>query len=240
MQQTETVIDLQQLRFRWCDNQPWTIDIDSLQVKQGERVFIKGPSGSGKTTLLNLLAGVLTPRQGHCRILGQQLAQMKASQRDAFRADHIGFVFQQFNLLPYLSVIDNVTLALQFSSRRRDRVTHPEQEAVRLLDQLDMAEPQLLAQPVAELSVGQQQRVAVARALIGNPEILIADEPTSSLDADRREAFISLLRQECEQCHSTLIFVSHDQSLQQYFDRSIDLREINGAALSQSFSEAAQ
>ena len=229
-QSSETVINLQQLGFRWRQSEPWTIDIDRLQIERGERVFIKGPSGSGKTTLLSLLAGVLTPQQGSCQLLGQDLTSMKPSQRDAFRADHIGFIFQQFNLLPYLSVIDNVTLALQFSKRRRLKVSDPVEEAIRILEHLDMADESLLQRPVAELSVGQQQRVAAARALIGMPEILIADEPTSALDADRREAFIKLLQQECEQSQTTLVFVSHEQSLQTYFDRHIELADINHAS----------
>ena len=229
MQNGQTVIDIAQLQYGWRDNLPLVLNIDRLSIQRGERVFIKGASGSGKTTLLSLLAGVLSPRQGQLQVLGQDLPQMKPSARDSFRADHIGFVFQMFNLLPYLSVLENVTLPLLFSHNRRQRLTDPETEARRLLDHLDLSDPNLLARPVAELSVGQQQRVAAARALIGSPEILIADEPTSALDADRREAFIQLLINECNSSNITLIFVSHDQSLQRYFDRSISLGDINRA-----------
>ena len=234
MNQQQHIIDIHKLRFRWRKDAPLVLDIDSLQIVPGERLFIKGPSGSGKSTLLSLLAGVLTPQQGELRVLGHSLPALKGAARDAFRADHIGFIFQMFNLLPYLSVLENVTLPLHFSARRRNRVKHPQEEAMRLLAHLDLAGPELLARPVTELSVGQQQRVAAARALIGSPELLIADEPTSALDADRREAFIQLLLNECNAAGTTLVFVSHDNSLQGYFDRSIALDDINHAATAQA------
>ena len=229
MQDSQTVIDIRQLQFSWRSDLPLVLDIDTLRIQRGERVFIKGASGSGKTTLLSLLAGVLNPRQGQLQVLGKNLPQMQAAARDRFRADHIGFVFQMFNLLPYLSVLENVTLPLHFSARRRQRIKHPMNEARRLLSHLDLNDPTLLARPVAELSVGQQQRVAAARALIGSPELLIADEPTSALDADRREAFIRLLINECNDSNTTLLFVSHDQALQQHFDHTLSLGEINRA-----------
>lgn len=229
MQERKHVIDISRLQFRWREGLPLVLDIDELHIQRGERVFIKGASGSGKSTLLSLMAGVLSPQQGRLSILDNELTQMKGAQRDAFRADHIGFVFQMFNLLPYLSVIDNVTLPLHFSKRRKQKVPQAEQEAERLLAHLDLTGPEILSRPVSELSVGQQQRVAAARALIGGPEILIADEPTSALDADRRESFIKLLLTECDTSDITLIFVSHDEALQNHFDRSLSLGDINHA-----------
>ena len=187
-----SVITINDLRFRWSQKTPIVIDIEALQIHQGERVFIAGPSGSGKSTLLSLLAGVVTPQQGQVAVLGQRVDQFNSVKRDHFRSDHIGFIFQMFNLIPYLSVVENVTLPCQFSTRRRthvlNRASSLKEEALRLLAHLDMADQELLNRPVTDLSVGQQQRVAAARALIGAPEIVIADEPTSSLDADRREA----------------------------------------------------
>ena len=160
---------------------------------------------------------------------------MSSVHRDHFRSDHIGFIFQMFNLIPYLSVIENVTLPCRFSDKRKHKVLAGadslEQEAIRLLEHLDMAHDDLLHKPVNELSVGQQQRVAAARALIGSPELVIADEPTSSLDAERREAFIELLFRECESAGSTLVFVSHDNSLLAPFDRTIEFAEVNQTEL---------
>lgn len=235
------VIELSNLRFSWSPASPAVIDIESLRIEEGERVFLRGPSGSGKSTLLSLLAGVTVPREGTIRVLGQDIGKLNGAARDRFRADHIGFIFQMFNLIPYLSVLENVCLPCGFSVRRRERAsgagTGVEAEAIRLLDHLDMADDALLHRPVTELSVGQQQRVAAARALIGMPELVIADEPTSSLDEDRRSAFLDLLFRECGQRNATLIFVSHDASLGSRFDRVLPLGEINrpsGAASARS------
>ena len=223
-------IQIKQLEFSWKTNCPLTLDIKQLDIKRGERIFIKGASGSGKSTLLSLVGGVLVPQQGNIEILGKSINMLKGTDRDAFRADHIGFIFQMFNLLPYLSVIDNITLPLHFSSQRKQRVLQNsslDEEAMRLLSHLDLTDKHLLSRPVNELSVGQQQRVAAARAMIGSPEIVIADEPTSSLDTDRRDAFIDLLVNECDASNSTLVFVSHDKTLESHFDRSISLNDIN-------------
>jgi putative ABC transport system ATP-binding protein len=230
---TEPVVELSGVRFAWSGAAPVVIDIELLSVAPGERVFLRGPSGSGKSTLLSLLAGVVTPTQGRVRVLGRDLGTLGGAARDRFRADHIGFIFQMFNLIPYLSVVENVCLPCGFSSRRGGRAVRAtgsvETEALRLLKHLDMADAGLLRRPVTELSVGQQQRVAAARALIGAPELVIADEPTSSLDADRRAAFLDLLFRECAREQAALIFVSHDASLAPRFDRAIQFGDINRA-----------
>lgn len=227
------IIDVNDLEFRWQPNAPTVLSIDTLQIAQGECLFIKGPSGSGKSTLLSLLAGVTTAAVGTVRVMDEALERFSSVQRDHFRADHIGYIFQMFNLIPYLSVVDNVVLPCRFSARRRanaiKRGKGLEAEARRLLQHLDMDQPELHRRAVTTLSVGQQQRVAAARALMGSPELLIADEPTSSLDADRRELFVKLLFSECREAGATLVFVSHDASLEHLFDRTIDLAAINGA-----------
>lgn len=232
-EETEDVINISDLRFSWLNSEAPVLDIGDLRVGRGERVFVEGPSGSGKSTLLSLLAGVVTPQQGAVSVLSQRIETLSSASRDRFRADHIGFIFQMFNLIPYLSVIENVTLPCRFSKKRRENAkrlsANLETEALRLLTHLDMSDPNLIKRSVTELSVGQQQRVAAARALIGGPEILIADEPTSSLDVTAREAFIRLLFEECEKAQSTLIFVSHDTSLAPLFDQVIRLPEINRA-----------
>ena len=229
----EPIVELSNVRFSWAATAPMVVDIESLRVANAERIFLRGPSGSGQSTLLSLLAGVVAPREGTVRVLGQDLGRLGSAARDSFRADHIGFIFQMFNLIPYLSVVENVCLPCGFSARRRLRATRAgnsvEAEAVRLLGHLDMADAGVLRRPVTDLSVGQQQRVAAARALIGAPELLIADEPTSSLDADRRSAFLGLLFRECERERTTLIFVSHDATLAPQFDREIAFEGINRA-----------
>jgi putative ABC transport system ATP-binding protein len=228
------VIDVTDLEFRWQATTPIVLSIDALQVTPGECLFIKGPSGSGKSTLLSLLAGVTTTTTGSVRVMDQALEQLGSIERDHFRADHIGYIFQMFNLIPYLSMVDNVLLPCRFSAERRAKAMARggtlETEARRLLRDLDLDHPDLHRRAVTGLSVGQQQRVAAARALMGAPEVLIADEPTSSLDADRRELFVKLLFSECHEMGATLIFVSHDASLEHLFDRTIDLAAVNRAA----------
>ena len=225
------VIKISDLHFAWKKQAQPVLDIESLQVNEGERVFLRGPSGSGKSTLLSLLAAVTAPQSGDLKVLGQDLKKLGHAKRDQFRADHIGFIFQMFNLIPYLSVVENVTLPCRFSRKRKHKVLAQsdslEQEAIRLLGHLDMAHDDVLHKPVNELSVGQQQRVAAARALMGAPELVIADEPTSSLDADRRAAFIDLLFRECDSANATLIFVSHDNSLQSPFGCTIEFNQLN-------------
>jgi putative ABC transport system ATP-binding protein len=169
---------------------------------------------------------VVLPQRGSLRVLGTEVPRLAGAARDAFRADHFGIIFQMFNLVPYLSVIENVTLPCRFSARRRRQVEArggAEREARRLLEDLDLAVEAQAPGAVARLSVGQQQRVAAARALIGRPEIVLADEPTSALDADRREAFLRLLFRECDAERATLLFVSHDRSLKGLFDWSLAL-----------------
>lgn len=230
----QPAVEIRDLAFRWTESGPLVLQLDHLRIERGERVFVAGPSGSGKTTLLNLMAGVAVPGQGSLRVLGRSLETVSGAQRDHFRADHIGYIFQMFNLIPYLSVLENVQLPCHFSRVRRARVRRrsgtPTAEALRLLSQLDMAADGCPDRPVSTLSVGQQQRVAAARALMGAPELLIADEPTSSLDADRRAAFIQLLFQECADSGSTLVFVSHDTALASLFDRTLSLAALNRAA----------
>ena len=226
-------IRLTEVCFRWRAGQPLVLDIPHLEVFQGERVFIKGPSGSGKTTLLNLLGGVSVPEAGKVIVLDSDLAELSGPRRDAFRADHIGFIFQMFNLVPYLSLVENVALPCRFSAARLERAIQAsgslEGEARRLLTAMELDPDALGSRPVTELSVGQQQRVAAARSLIGAPQIVIADEPTSALDSDTRHAFLELLFAEVKAAEATLLFVSHDASLQDGFDRPLALAEINRA-----------
>lgn len=230
---SEPVVEISGLRFAWPGTDAVVLDIEALRIERGERVFLHGPSGSGKSTLLSLLAGVLVPTAGEIRVLGRNLGALGGAARDRFRADHVGFVFQQFNLIPYLTVIENVCLPCGFSASRRGRACGERpvrREAMRLLAQLGMSGDDLAQRGATALSVGQQQRVAAARALIGSPELVIADEPTSALDAARRADFVALLFAECRRAGATLVFVSHDASLQASFDRSLPLATINRAA----------
>ena len=162
-----TIVALSDLVYHWPGASKPLLNIRSLQVEKGQRVFIQGPSGSGKSTLLGVMAGIATPQADRITVLGNRLDQMNGAERDRFRADHLGVIFQMFNLIPYLSVVENVTLPCRFSPHRSARATRKgdiESEAMRLLRRLGMSDPALLRRPVTELSVGQQQRVAAARA----------------------------------------------------------------------------
>ena len=236
------VIELRDLRFAWPGSATDCVAIDALSIAAGRTVFVHGPSGGGKSTLLGLLAGVLLPHAGSVSLLGTRWSDLSGARRDAFRADHVGYIFQQFNLLPYLSVQDNVLLPCRFSALRRERAAQdagsPVGAARDLLQRVGLAES-LWTRPAAQLSVGQQQRVAAARALIGRPEVVIADEPTSALDAALRDSFMDLLLGACHASGGTLVFVSHDERLAARFDERLSLSAINRASSSVLAGDAA-
>ncbi len=229
---TAPLLNLHQLGFAW-PGQADLLDIPAFTLERNQSLFLKGPSGSGKTTLLGLIGGVQKAQRGTVQLLGTDLAALSAGARDRFRVDHTGYIFQQFNLLPFLSVAENVGLPCNFSKARAERARQRHgsvaQATASLLAHLGLPK-ELHARRAEALSIGQQQRVAAARALIGQPELVIADEPTSALDADSREAFLHLLFAECREAGSSLLFVSHDQSLAPLFDRSLSLADLNRAA----------
>ena len=221
----EETIRLDSLRFYWSRVADFKIYIPKLEIGRGEKVLLLGESGSGKTTLLSLICGFLTPVSGDIVLNEQKLNDLKANKKDQFRSDNIGIIFQQFNLLPYANVIDNITLPLYFSKNRDSRVTNHREAALNLCRSLQLSES-TIAMQANKLSVGQQQRVAVARALIGNPSLIIADEPTSSLDASTQKKFLDLMFRQIEEHKSTLLMVSHDSSISNYFDRTINIKDI--------------
>lgn len=235
----QPIVRVNGLGFRWPGSDTDVLSIDEFSVDVGEHLFVMGPSGSGKSTLLGLLTGIHLPQRGEIEVCGHKMKGLSGVKRDSFRADYMGYIFQIFNLIPYLSVIENVILPCRFSALKRKRISEKvgagqaslKQEALRLLKKLNLADPTILAKPVVELSVGQQQRVAAARALMGSPELIIADEPTSALDADHRERFLNLLFEECDRIGATLIFVSHDPGLAPLFHRTLHLHDINRASV---------
>jgi putative ABC transport system ATP-binding protein len=224
-------IRLEGARFAWKRQDTFALAIDNLEILEGRKVLLVGPSGSGKSTLLGLVGGTLVAQDGSVNVLGQALERMGGPARDRFRAEHIGVIFQMFNLVPYLGVIDNVLLPMSFAAGRRERVENTQGgargEAVRLLEALGLDAETIARGRSTDLSVGQQQRVAAARALIGSPEIVIADEPTSALDRDRQEKFLKLLFAEVQRARATLVMVSHEPRFAAAFDQTIDLEALN-------------
>lgn len=221
-------IELTNISFHYPKQPDKTVlNIPSWSVPTGKQVFVHGPSGGGKSTFLNLLSGLIQPTEGHIDILGQRLSQMNSRRRDNFRANHIGYVFQQFNLIPYLNAIDNTRLANKFAQQKHKSVSND--EIKHLLQSLNISENDW-HNPVRNLSIGQQQRVAIARALVNKPQLLIADEPTSSLDSANRDTFMALLVSIVAANGITCVFVSHDLSLSQYFNKIESLSDINHGA----------
>ena len=213
------------VEFRYSSTTPNVLTIPAMSIESGEKVFLFGPSGSGKTTLLGLIGGLMLPSKGAITVLGKVTSTMGNGARDSFRAQEIGFIFQVFNLVSYLSVIDNVTLPCKFGRRTSAGFESADKEAQYLLEQLGIGNT--IGQKISDLSIGQQQRVAAARSLIGSPGIIIADEPTSALDADARTGFLNVLFAQAKREGSSLLFVSHDRSIASNFDRSIALSSVN-------------
>jgi putative ABC transport system ATP-binding protein len=222
------IVQMSGVSFGWGNRGGFRLAIDTIAIPAGERLLLIGPSGGGKSTFLSLLAGIVAPQAGSIVIAGTDITRLSGAARDRFRAEHFGIIFQMFNLLPYGSVLDNVLLPLSFSARRRERAAgtgRAESEARRLLDKLGI-EASLIRAPAASLSVGQQQRVAAARALIGAPPIIVADEPTSALDRNHQDAFLALLFDSVAETGATLVMVSHDETLAPRFDRVVALDDI--------------
>ena len=218
-------IRLKSVKFNWSKRNDFKIFVPELKIYDGEKILLLGESGSGKTTLLSLICGFLSPLSGDIFLNQNNIIDLSASKRDQYRSDHIGIIFQQFNLLPYANVIDNITLPLYFSKDRAIKAQNQKQAAINLCKSLRLPD-NVKDKKASQLSVGQQQRVAVARALIGNPQLIIADEPTSSLDTEAQQIFLNLMFSQIEKNNSTLLMVSHDQSLSSNFDRTINIHDI--------------
>ncbi len=221
------MLDVAGLRFRYGDT-GFALRVDELRADAGEAVALVGPSGSGKTTLLHLVAGILTPDAGHVRVGGQELADLGDAARRAFRLARIGLVFQEFELLEYLSVLDNVLLPNRLlsglasgpASRRLGGAAR--ERARTLAERLGIGDK--LARRPAQLSQGERQRAAVCRALVTRPPLLLADEPTGNLDPINKERVLDALLALAAEEQTTLLMVTHDRELLRRFERVVDLR----------------
>ena len=217
-------LEVDGLRFRYGDAAAWVIDVRRLAIKRGEHVLLTGRSGSGKSTLLQLIAGLIDPGEGRVSVSGQDVHQLRGAARDAFRGAHVGMIFQTFNLLQGFTAIENVQVAMMFSSipPREHRA-----KAAALLERLGIERPFAF---VEDLSVGQQQRVAVARAVACEPAVVLADEPTASLDPENAAGAMDLIQQVCRERNAALLCVSHDPSMAARFPRVESLDQLAIAA----------
>jgi putative ABC transport system ATP-binding protein len=210
------ILTIKNLHFHYPDHS-FELKLPQLSLKEHSRCFLYGPSGVGKSTLLSLVAGILTPQSGQILIEGQDITQLSPAQRDRFRGQHFGLIFQSFNLIPYLSVEDNISLPIRVCQRGNLS------QVQTLIEQLNLTDIRhRLAQ---NLSLGQQQRVAQARALLGNPKLVIADEPTSSLDEKNAREFMRLLLQQQKEKGLALLFVSHDRRLEEHFEQILSVED---------------
>ena len=223
MTDKKPILHLKDARYHWSGRASFALEIAEFSVQPAETVLLLGESGSGKSTLLSLICGTVTAQSGVVEVGGTDLAKMSAAGRDRFRAEQIGVIFQQFNLLPFGSVLDNIMLPLRFAPNRRARVG--ETEAETLIENLGLP-AELIRARAGTLSVGQQQRVAAARALIGHPPLIIADEPTSALDAATQVTFLDLLFSQSRANGTALLMVSHDARLANHFDRVVEMTQI--------------
>lgn len=225
MPEHSSILDLKDVGYRWPGRASFGLTIPQFTLAPAETVLLLGESGSGKSTLLSLICGTITADAGRVRVAGTDIAALSAGKRDRFRAEHIGLIFQQFNLLPFARVIDNILLPLRFAPQRRARVPAPQEDAQNLCADLGLP-AELINAKAGTLSVGQQQRVAAARALIGAPPLIVADEPTSSLDAATQATFLHLLFTQARAHGTTLLMVSHDARLAEHFDRVVQMSDI--------------
>lgn len=213
-------------RYASPDGEVHTVlHVPEFSLGKGEEVALAGSSGSGKTTFLNVIAGILKPDSGAVTLLEHPLHRISEAERDLVRAEHIGYVFQSFNLLNGYTALENVLLGMMFG--RGANRAHAES----LLERLGLAD-RMNYRP-AQLSIGQQQRVALARALAGNPSLVLADEPTGNLDPSHARGALDLIRELCREVKAGLLLVSHDTNILAQFDRRLSLSEINRASRAQ-------
>ena len=218
-------IVLERVGFSWPGGK-FALDVADFRVGRGEKLLLLGESGTGKSTLLSLICGITVPRSGRIEVAGHPMSALGGAGRDRVRADNIGVIFQMFNLLPYASGMDNILVPLRFSRARRARCADPRADSLALTRALGLEDDLVIGASAASLSVGQQQRVAAARALIGRPGVIVADEPTSALDENAQGEFLDLLFGQVAQTGSTLVMVSHNPRLADRFDRVVPLRDI--------------
>ncbi|RJP22145.1 MAG: ABC transporter ATP-binding protein [Candidatus Abyssobacteria bacterium SURF_5] len=196
------------------------LSIPEWRLEAGRQVALSGPSGCGKTTFLHILAGLLSPTGGSVEICGRRLDQMTEAELDSFRAGHIGYIFQSLNLLQGFTALENVLLGISFSGKKVDK-----EAAKLLLERVGLADR--MRHCPAQLSMGQQQRVAVARSLVNKPALILADEPTGSLDPVNSSAVIDLIREVCSEEKCSLVLVSHEQDVVARFEEAVPFLELN-------------
>lgn len=221
------ILEINNLKFFWSINDDFKIEINNFKIKNNEKILLLGKSGSGKSTLLNLISGILKPVSGSIKVESKELNLLSSSQLDNFRAENIGVIFQQFNLLNFTSPIDNILLPCHFTNFKNKNYKFFKERALSLGEKLNLDQKLLTKKNSNKLSVGQQQRISILRAVINMPKIILADEPTSALDQSNQDLFLEMLFGICHDEKVSLIMVSHDESLKSKFDKSYYIESLS-------------
>ena len=224
---TSNSLKIKDIEFYWNDSQSFNLSIKEFDISSGKKFLLLGESGSGKSTLLSLISGVLIPNKGSINIGNTDICSLNSHKRDIFRANNIGVIFQQFNLLGYVSPMTNILLPCFFADKQNKKLINNRKDtALELAQRLGLNRDILFTPKATSLSVGQQQRIAVIRALINQPKLIIADEPTSALDKHNQQKFIKVLLEIAAEIKSTVLMVSHDDRLSKQFDNTISINQI--------------
>ena len=221
------ILEINNLKFFWAINEDFKIKINNFKIKKNEKVLLLGKSGSGKSTLLNLISGIIKPVSGSIKVESKELSLLSSSQLDNFRAENVGVIFQQFNLLNFISPIDNILLPCHFTNFKNKNYKFFKERALSLGEKLNLDQKLLTKKNSNKLSVGQQQRISILRAVINMPKIILADEPTSALDQSNQDLFLEMLFGICHDEKVSLIMVSHDERLKSKFDKSYYIESLS-------------